>query len=158
MIEMTPTEIETLLEESRIGRLCMAGVDGQPYAIPLPFCFYDGTIYLRLPLAGRKGEVLKQNDRVCFEVDSFSDTFDHYASVLVEGRLVEVDDLDEKAHVKSLNDRKYLRLRQGHRPGHGRSTSLTDLPMRKIVVTSMTGRAKTQATAAPQLKRAVVTA
>ena len=142
MIEMQPYEIDDLLDVSLIGRLCMADRAGRPYAIPLPFAWLDGALYLRLPLTGRKGDVLSQNDRVCFEVDRFSDTLNEYASVLIEGTLVEVTDLDEKTRVKCTNDTKYDRLRKGHRPGHGRATPLYNLPMRKILVESLSGRKK----------------
>lgn len=142
MIEMTRDEIETMLGQERIGRLSMADPTGRPYVIPLPFCWAQGAMYLRLPLTGRKGQILSANDRVCFEVDTFTDTLDDYASVLVEGRLVPVMDLDEKAGVKRLNEEKYLRLRSGQRPGHGRATPLEELPMRKILVESLTGRKK----------------
>ena len=131
-----------MLSESRIGRLCMADAAGRPYTIPLPFCWTDGTVYLRLPLTGRKGMVLTQNDQVCFEVDYFTETIDEYASVLVEGRLVPVTSTDEKLRVKCCNDEKYTRLRQGYRPGHGRSTPIDELPLRRIVVVRVSGRKK----------------
>ena len=44
--------------------------------------------------------------------------------------------------MKLFNDRKYDRLRRGHRPGHGRGTRLEDLPMRKIVIERISGRKK----------------
>jgi len=142
MIDMTPQEIGQMLANVSIGRLCMADTDGTPYSIPLPFCWQDGALYLRLPLTGRKGRVLSRNDRVCFEVDRFTDRLDDYASVLVEGRLVEVTSAQEKAVIKSANDEKYDRLRGGHRPGHGRATPLASLPMRKIVVSHLSGKKK----------------
>jgi hypothetical protein len=142
MIDMTLPEIGRMLADVTIGRLCMADSDGTPYSIPLPFCWRDGALYLRLPLTGRKGRVLSRNDRVCFQVDRFSDNLDDYASVLVEGRLVEVTSVGEKAAVKAANDEKYDRLRGGHRPGHGRSTPLASLPMRKIVVSHLSGKKK----------------
>lgn len=142
MIPMSRQEVEALLSNARIGRLSMADNDGQPYTIPLPFCWTAGALYLRLPLIGRKGEVLRQNDRVCFEADTFTESLDEYASVLIEGRLVAVDDLAEKASAKGANDQKYQRLRGGYRPGHGRSTPLGELPTRKIVVERLSGRKK----------------
>ena len=93
-------------------------------------------------MTGRKGEILRSNDRVCFEVDTFTDSLDQYASVIIEGRLVTVDDLQEKAAVHRTNTEKYERLRDGYRPGHGRSTPLADLPMRKICVEQISGRCK----------------
>jgi nitroimidazol reductase NimA-like FMN-containing flavoprotein (pyridoxamine 5'-phosphate oxidase superfamily) len=152
VIEMNDVEIHQLLEASRIGRLCMAGADGRPYSIPLPFCWTDGALYLRLPLTGRKGDVLRGNDRVCFEVDAFTDTLDDYASVLVEGRLIAVDDVDEKAKVQEINKTKYQLLRRGYRPGHGRSIQPTELPLRKIKVDQISGRRKpSEPVAAPAL-------
>jgi nitroimidazol reductase NimA-like FMN-containing flavoprotein (pyridoxamine 5'-phosphate oxidase superfamily) len=142
MQDMTAQEIERLLRNARIGRLCMADAAGRPYTIPLPFCWTRGSLYLRLPLSGRKGLVLTQNDQVCFELDEFTETLDEYASVLVEGRLVAVVDLDEKAQVKRCNDAKYARLRHGHRPGHRRSSPLEQLPLRRIVVERISGRKK----------------
>ena len=158
MQDMSNDEIERMLAECRIGRLCMAGADGRPYTIPLPFCWHAGTVYLRVPLTGRKGQVLAENDRVCFEVDSFTDTLDDYASVLVEGRLVAVDDADERRRVKQANDAKYDRLRNGNRPGHGRTRPAAQLPLRKIDVERIGGRRKEHKAAATTTTTATTTA
>ena len=142
MLEMTPSQIEGHLVGTHIGRLCMATADGEPYAIPMPFCWHQGAMYLRIPMTGRKGEILAQNARVCFEIDWYTDTLDDYGSVLVEGRLEAVADLAEKACAKAANDEKYDRLRHGIRPGHGRQTPLQDLALQKIVVTRIAGRVR----------------
>lgn len=147
MLEMSPDEIDQFLADQRIGRLCMAGADGRPYILPFPFCWCNGALYLRVALTGRKGTLLRENDRVCFEVDAFTESLDDYASVLIEGRLEVVEDLAEKAQVKRINDAKYDRLRRGFRPGHGRATPLAQLPMRKIVVESLSGRKREPAPA-----------
>src|SRR5689334_14329309 len=104
MREMTNAQMDDLLASARIGRLCMATSTGDPYAIPLPFCWHDGSLYLRLPMKGRKGAILVQNPRVCFEVDWYSDSLDDYGSVLIEGRMEPVISLAEKAQVKAAND------------------------------------------------------
>ena len=145
MQDMTPDEIDDFLASARIGRLCMAGRDGRPYTIPMPFCWLGGALYVRLPLTGRKGQILAENDRVCFEADAFTDSLDDYASVLVEGRLVPVVDVAEKCRVKEANDEKYDRLRGGHRPGHGRAKPVADLPLRKLVADHVGGRRKEHA-------------
>jgi nitroimidazol reductase NimA-like FMN-containing flavoprotein (pyridoxamine 5'-phosphate oxidase superfamily) len=145
MLEMTCHEIDLLLADTRIGRLCMAAADGRPYIVPLPFCWTDGALYLRLAMTGRKGQVLQENDRVCFEIDYYTDMLDDYSSVLIEGRLVPVLDVEEKARVRHLNNLKYNRLRQGFRPGHGRSTPLYALPLCKILVDQLSGRKKAPA-------------
>jgi nitroimidazol reductase NimA-like FMN-containing flavoprotein (pyridoxamine 5'-phosphate oxidase superfamily) len=140
MIELSNDQISDLLDNTLIGRLCMAGSDGRPYLLPFPFCWADGSIYLRVAMTGRKGEILSQNPHVCFEIDTFTDTLDQYASVLAEGRIEPVTNLDEKARIRSLNTDKYQRLRKGHRPGHGRQTPLEALPLCKIVIERLSGR------------------
>ena len=140
MTEMTEEQVDRPMNDARIGRLCMADGEGRPYVIPLPFCWDEGAVYVRVALTGRKGEVLRENNRVCFEVDYFSESMEEYGSVLVEGRLVPVEDVDEKVRVKALNTSKYIRLRKGYRPGHGRSTPVEALPVQKILVEAVSGR------------------
>ena len=142
MREMTLSQIEAQLAAARIGRLCMATPEGEPYAIPMPFCWWQGALYLRVPWKGRKGEILGRNPRVCFEIDWCSDTLDDYGSVLVEGRLEGVADLVEKGRAKAANDEKYDRLRRGYRPGHGRQIPLEELALQKIVVARIAGRVR----------------
>ncbi|HEY3323408.1 MAG TPA: pyridoxamine 5'-phosphate oxidase family protein [Planctomycetota bacterium] len=142
MIEMSAAEINGLLNAAHVGRIAMATPGGEPYVIPMPFCWHDGAIYLRLPDRGRKAAILRENDRVCFEADTYADDLSDYASVLIEGRLVPVSDLSEKARVKKANDEKYLRLRRGFRPGHQRPVSLSELPLQKILISELSGRKK----------------
>lgn len=144
MIEMDDAAVREMLEDERIGRLCMADEQGRPYALPFPFCWMDGALYVRVALTGRKGSVLSRNTRVCFEIDRFTDALDDYASVLIEGTLVEVTDAAEKERVKSVNTAKYTRLRGGYRPGHGRSRPAAEVPLRKIVGEQVSGRRSEQ--------------
>jgi len=140
MIDLTPDQIDDLLDNTLIGRLCMADREGRPYLLPFPFLWADGSIYLRVAMTGRKGEILAQNPQVCFEIDTFTDTLDQYSSVLAEGQLVQVTNLDEKSRIRTLNTAKYQRLRKGHRPGHGRQTPLETLPLCKITIERLSGR------------------
>lgn len=142
MLEMSADQMDERLATTRIGRLCMATADGEPYVIPMPFCWHEGALYMRIAMKGRKGEVLAENPRVCFEVDWFSDALDDYGSILIEGCLEPVRSLDEKARVKVANDEKYARLRRGYRPGHGRQTPLEELALQKIVVRQRSGRCR----------------
>ncbi len=140
MITMSGVAIENLLANSLIGRLGLADVDGQPYCLPFPFCWHQGAIYLRLAMTGRKGDILKKNNRVCFEVDWCAEQMADYASIIIEGRLMPVTDLSEKKAVQAANEAKYRRLRPNHRPGHGRNTALEELAMHKITVSVLSGR------------------
>ena len=142
MIDMTKSEIESLLAHTRIGRLAMVGRDLQPYIIPMPFCWLNDYLYLRLPMEGRKGKILQENRSVCFEVDWHTESLTDYASVLIEGALKPVEDIRERKIIQDANSQKYLSLRGGYRPGHGRLTALTAIPLQKIAPVSVSGRKK----------------
>ncbi len=143
MVEMSESEIHDLLDRAPIGRLAMADPQGKPYVIPMPFCWLAGTLYLRLPMKGRKASILEKNNQVCFEADTFTTDLSDYASVIIEGTLAPVEDAREKGSVKAANDAKYNRLRNGNRPGHGRSIPIEELPLQRIQVMQVSGRKKT---------------
>ena len=60
--------IEDILHNAWVCRLAM--VDGDtPYIVPLCFGYADRTLYFHSAPEGKKLEILKKNNRVCFEVD-----------------------------------------------------------------------------------------
>jgi len=72
-----PGEIESIIRKAQVCRVAMA--DGnEPYIVPVCFGYEKacpehsrrGALYVHGALAGRKIEVLKKNNRVCFEMDS----------------------------------------------------------------------------------------
>lgn len=138
MIEMSLQESALLLQNARVGRLGMATSDGRPYTIPLRFIWLNDTIYVRLAHYGRKSDILEVNNRVCFESDTFADDFSHYASVLVEGRVVDVTDPSEKEEALFRYYDKYARLCGLGLPP--RPVTISGVALRKIIVQSITGR------------------
>ena len=65
-----PSEIESMIKKSFVCRLAMC--DGhQPYLVPLCFGYKDRVLYFHSAKAGRKLDILKKNNRVCFEFDTF---------------------------------------------------------------------------------------
>jgi len=61
-------EIEAIIRKSLVCRLAM--VDGDaPYVVPLCFGYADRTLYFHSASQGKKLEILKKNNRVCFEFD-----------------------------------------------------------------------------------------
>lgn len=62
------SEMESIIHSASVCRLAM--VDGNlPYLVPMCFGYRDSTLYLHSAPKGRKIEVLKKNNRVCFEVE-----------------------------------------------------------------------------------------
>jgi uncharacterized protein len=60
--------IERLLHGSYICRIAM--IDGnRPYIVPLNYGYSGNALYIHSAKAGRKMEILKLNNRVCFEIE-----------------------------------------------------------------------------------------
>lgn len=97
-------EIDELIRGSTVCRLGLAD-GGTPYVVPM--CFgYDGTnLFFHSARAGMKIDILKKNDRICFEFDEYGeiekadkpcDFGISYKSVIGFGRATLLQDEDEK--------------------------------------------------------------
>ena len=96
--------IRALMEEALVCRIGLA--DGlTPYVVPMNFGLGEGCLYLHCATEGRKLEILRKNDRVCFEMDLLreikqgSETCGwsaRYESVIGFGRAVFLTDPDQK--------------------------------------------------------------
>jgi hypothetical protein len=60
--------IESIISRARICRVAMADETG-PYIVPLCFGFRDNTLYFHSAALGKKTGLLRENPRVCFELD-----------------------------------------------------------------------------------------
>ena len=61
-------EIESIIGRSMVCRLAMTD-KGQPYIVPLCFGYKDNTLYFHSAGQGKKLDILKKNNLVCFEFD-----------------------------------------------------------------------------------------
>ena len=102
--EMSGEAAWEFLSEQQVGRLGMS-LEDIPYVIPVHFVVWKESIVLHMASHGRKSEILRNNDRVCFEVDEFLGLREseqpcgwgtYFRSVVVEGRLREIDDSELK--------------------------------------------------------------
>jgi hypothetical protein len=87
--ELSYDECIALLARNRLARLACAS-DGQPYIVPLNFAYDDGCIYA-FSTVGRKVDWMRQNTRVCVEVDEITSQ-EQWASVIVLGHFKELVD------------------------------------------------------------------
>jgi hypothetical protein len=62
-------EMEAIIENSLVCRLGMADEDG-PYMVPLSFGYADNRLYFHSAKEGRKLDILRKNNKVCFEFDT----------------------------------------------------------------------------------------
>lgn len=60
--------IQKILSKSEICRIAL--IDGdKPYIVPLNYGYTDNTIYFHSAPKGKKIELLKRNNKVCFEIE-----------------------------------------------------------------------------------------
>jgi hypothetical protein len=64
--------IEQLLAGSDICRIAMIDRD-RPYMVPLNYGYADNALYFHSASTGKKIELLKQNGRVCFEIENHNE-------------------------------------------------------------------------------------
>ena len=65
-------EINGIIRRCRVCHLAMCD-DGQPYIVPLNFGYDGRFLYFHCAPEGRKIDIIKRNDRVCFEFDILHD-------------------------------------------------------------------------------------
>ena len=82
--ELSSGEIEEFLRSQRIARLgCHAG--GSTYVVPLIYAYDDGAV-VAVTTEGRKTAMLRENPRVCVEVDEYdTDGKGSWRSVIAHG-------------------------------------------------------------------------
>ncbi len=85
-----------ILNAGTLARLgCIA--DGEPYVVPINYLFDGENIYMH-SLAGKKITALRNNPRVCLQVDEIEDAY-HWRSVIVYGNYEEISDERERERV-----------------------------------------------------------
>jgi len=101
--------IEAIINASLVCRLALSDQD-QPYIVPLSFGYQDRTLYFHSALEGKKIDIIKINNRICFEFDLNTEIIEaekackwgmKYKSVIGFGRAVLVHNIEEKK--KALN-------------------------------------------------------
>jgi hypothetical protein len=87
--ELSSGEIEEFLRGQRIARLgCHA--DGTTYVVPLIYAYDDGAV-VAVTTEGRKTAMLRENPRVCVEVDEYdADGKGSWRSVIAHGTYEEL--------------------------------------------------------------------
>lgn len=78
-----------VLSAARMGRLACV-MDQQPYVVPITFAFAQHSVY-SFSLPGQKIDWMRQNPRVCLQVDEFEEQ-GGWKSVVVLGRYEELPD------------------------------------------------------------------
>lgn len=114
MKQLGRDEMVALLRKVNDGVLALS--DGtHPYCIPFGFVWVEDSVCLSMFPSGRKWEYFQKNPHVCFTVFSWNDDHTEWASVVIDGQMHMVKDLQTiEAVVKAnmikmgLNPETYL--------------------------------------------------
>ena len=103
-------ELESIISRSSTCRLALS-VDNQPYIVPLCFGYQDNTLYFHSADTGRKIDMIRQNNQVCFEFDIDQEIVEHeedchwgmnYRSIIGFGKAYIVEDEEQKREMLDI--------------------------------------------------------
>ncbi len=108
-----------VIDKCDVCYLGMIDQDNKPYVLPFNFGYEDETIYLHSAPIGKKIDVMKNNPNVCVSFSTDHKLFHRhetvacsygmrYKSVLAFGKIVFIEDFDEKVKVLNIIMRKYV--------------------------------------------------
>ena len=140
--ELTAAQCEEFLTQAVIGRLGCAQ-HNQPYIVPVSVYFDRGEKCLySFSTVGRKVQWMRDNPKVCIEVDDIADQF-HWTTVLVTGRYEEIGDLEGERSVKERALALFQQHPQWWLPGTAKLASGVEHEtpvLFRIRITSVSGR------------------
>jgi hypothetical protein len=99
-------EIQEILESARICRIALCDGD-TPYIVPVNYGYHDNALYVHSAPEGRKIDILRRNNAVCFEIerdmrivpaDRACRWAARYTSLVGNGRAEILEDRESKIH------------------------------------------------------------
>ena len=97
-------EIEQILSRAFVCRLGLCE-NGRPYVVPLCFGYKDNALYFHCAKEGKKLDIIRKNNNVCFEVDTDYQVIKaeqackftmRYKSVIGFGKAMVIEDAEAK--------------------------------------------------------------
>ena len=107
--------IEEIISRAKVFRLALS-LDDTPYVVPLCFGYRAKTIYFHSAREGKKIDILKKNNKVCFEFDIDYELIEsgnscnwgmRYRSVIGFGKVAVIENLEEKQEALGIIMQNY---------------------------------------------------
>ncbi|SDJ99258.1 hypothetical protein SAMN04487898_105233 [Pedobacter sp. ok626] len=132
-------QIIDLLHRQVIGRVG-CHVNGETYIVPINYIYNNDSIYAHSG-NGKKIEMMRQNPKVCFQVDEITDTFS-WQSVILWGTFEELNGVDRQQAMQGIIYRIMpLANKHSEESSHGIDIEQhNDLIVYRIRITEVTGR------------------
>ncbi len=93
--KMDEQEINSFLKEQKLCRIAFKG-DEYPYMAPFQYVLINNILYFHFTDYGKKMKLLKQDERVCVEIESYKPDLSEYKFVVLRGSLKVVEDSNER--------------------------------------------------------------
>ena len=104
---ITKEEALTVLQTGEYGVLSSVSDSGEPYGVPISYCFVDEAIYFHSAHDGRKLDNIDTNKKVSFCVVGKTEVLPNkfttnFESVIVEGKIEKVSGKDKQLGLVGL--------------------------------------------------------
>jgi len=108
-------EIEKIIRKAMVCRISLVDND-EPYIVPVCFGYERDALYFHGASEGRKVELIKKNNKICFEIDTDVEVVKgkkpcswtmKYRSVIGVGRACILEKDEEKSHGLRVIVRQY---------------------------------------------------
>ena len=96
--KMSRQEIENVVYEQFLCRIAFKSSD-YPYIAPFQYVYMNSMLYFHFTDYGRKMKMLKEDNRVCVEIEKLSPDLSDYFFVTLRGKLNLVKDSEERKSV-----------------------------------------------------------
>jgi nitroimidazol reductase NimA-like FMN-containing flavoprotein (pyridoxamine 5'-phosphate oxidase superfamily) len=135
--------IEAIITKSLVCRLALSD-DNSPYIVPLCFGYEDKVLYFHGSLKGKKIDIIRKNQKVCFEFDINTEIVKaedachwsmKYQSVIGFGKAVFLEDKEEKRKAFNIIMSQY-----SDRTFQFNDDTLKGMVVIKVEIESMTGK------------------
>ncbi|MFW5707411.1 MAG: pyridoxamine 5'-phosphate oxidase family protein [Bacteroidota bacterium] len=131
---------QQVIDKCEACYIAMIDQDNKPYVLPFNFGFENNTIYLHSGPVGRKLDIMRNNPEVCVNFSTDHKLFFRneevacsygmrYRSVLAFGKIVFVEDYDEKVECMNIIMRKYTGKDFSYNP-----PAINNLVIYKVVI------------------------
>jgi len=141
IISLSEEEVRALLQRSHIGRIACARHD-QPYIVPIGFSFdSEKNCLYSFSAVGQKIQWMRENPRVCIEVDDIVDK-DHWSTVVIFGGYEELTDSPADAEARQRAQVLFEERSEWWFPAAGRTESgaPSAVVIYRIRIDRLTGR------------------
>lgn len=141
---LAPAQMEEVLRNQLVGRIGYS-LGGETYIVPISYA-YDGSYIYCHTTEGKKTSIMRQNPRVCFQVDEMKNMA-NWKSVLVQGEFEELTTKEEKTIAMQILLSRYLPMISSvtthigeHWPFHSNDISEFGGVVFRIVIKEKSGR------------------